>query len=82
MNQNDPRAALDRLRAELQRLSPGDAAAREHLEQLIGEVESHLQDGGQARHTLLANISDTIRRFEVKHPALTAYLGEIAAALS
>jgi hypothetical protein len=29
----------------------------------------------------LARISETIRRFEVKHPAVTAYLGEIAAAL-
>lgn len=80
MNQNDPHAALDRLRGELQRLPPSEAAAREHLEQLIGEVENHLRDGSEP-HTLRARISETIRRFEVKHPAVTAYLGEIAAAL-
>ena len=56
MNQNDPHAALDRLRAELQRLPASDAAAREHLEQLIEDVESHLRDG-TAPHTLRARIS-------------------------
>ena len=80
MNQNDPHAALDRLRAELQRLTPGDAATRQQLEQLIEEVEQHLREGSEP-HTLRARIADTIRRFEVKHPAVTAYLGEIAAAL-
>lgn len=80
MTQNDPHAALDRLRAELQRLDPGDATTRQHLEQLMADVESHLRDGSEP-HTLRAQISDSIRRFEVKHPAVTAYLGEIAAAL-
>lgn len=80
MTQNDPQPALERLRAELQRLAPGDAATRQHLEQLIAEVEAHLRDGTEP-HGLRSRISDTIRRFEVKHPAVTAYLGEIAAAL-
>lgn len=83
MNRDDLQAALDRARAELKNLKLGDAAAGRHLEQLIAEIEGHLLDEQNAQHrkTLLARISDTIRRFEVQHPAFTAYLGEIAAAL-
>jgi len=83
MTDNDLRTSLLRLRSELKRLEFGDAAARQHVEELIAEIEAHARgDGGeQQKKTLLANISETVRRFEVEHPALTAYLGEIAAAL-
>jgi hypothetical protein len=82
MNRNDPQAALDRLRAELKQLGPADEAARRHLEELAAEIESHLRDADRPRNAVLARLSDSIRRFEVKHPALTAYLGEITDALS
>ena len=79
---NDLHTSLDRLRAELKQLDSGDAAARQHIEQLLTEIESHVAGaGGVQRKTVVANISDTIRRFEVEHPRVTAYLGEIAAAL-
>jgi len=80
---NDLHASLDRLRAELKQLESGDAAARQHIEQLLTEIESHVAGAGgvQQRRTVAANISDTIRRFEVEHPKVTAYLEEIAAAL-
>ena len=75
--------SLDRLRSELQHLESGDAATRQHIEQLLTEIESHVAGAGDARRrgTVMANISDAIRRFEVEHPKVTAYLGEIAAAL-
>jgi len=79
---NDLHTSLDRLRAELKQLDSGDAAARQHIEQLLTEIESHVAGAGSVqRKTVVANISDTIRRFEVEHPRVTAYLGEIAAAL-
>jgi hypothetical protein len=79
---NDLHTSLDRLRAELNQLDSGDAAARQHIEQLLTEIESHVAGAGSVqRKTVVANISDTIRRFEVEHPRVTAYLGEIAAAL-
>ena len=75
--------ALERLREELGRLKAGDAVARQHIEQLIADIEGHVGGGGgaQAQQTLVDSISDAVRRFEVEHPKLTAYLGEIAAAL-
>lgn len=75
--------ALVQLREELGRLKSGDVVARRHIEQLIADIEGHVSGGGgaQARQTLVDSISDTVRRFEVEHPKLTAYLGEIAAAL-
>lgn len=77
--------ALARLRGELKRLEESDdTAAQLHVKHLIAEIEAHAGSAGgeQQRQTLVANISDTVQRFEVRHPALTAYLGEIAAALS
>ena len=83
MDNNDLNSALERLRDELGRLKSGDTAARQHIQQLIADIEGHV--GGPAsveqRSTLIADISDAVRRFEVEHPKLTAYLGEIAAAL-
>ncbi|MDB5977833.1 MAG: hypothetical protein JWR07_4593 [Nevskia sp.] len=76
-------AALERLREELGRLKAGDVVARRHIEQLIADIEGHVSGGveAQERGPLVASISDAVRRFEVEHPKLTAYLGEIAAAL-
>ena len=82
----DLQASLERLRGELKRLEDkgGDVAAELHVKHLIAEIENHVGGAGgdeQQRQTLVSNISETVRRFEVEHPALTAYLGEIAAAL-
>ncbi len=74
-------ASLEQLRAELERLDHGDPAARQHIEQLLTEIETQSGNGLAQAHTLRENIAETIRRFEVKHPTLTACLGEIAAAL-
>jgi len=83
MASNDLNSALERLREELGRLKSGDSAARQHIEQLIADIEGHVGNSGsvEQRSTLIADISDAVRRFEVEHPKLTAYLGEIAAAL-
>ncbi|HZR36631.1 MAG TPA: DUF4404 family protein [Nevskia sp.] len=74
--------SLQQLRAELDRLQSGDPVARQHIEQLLAQIETHPAGDAAQRHTLRANLADAIRRFEVKHPTLTACLGEIAAALS
>lgn len=76
------KASLEQLRAELDRLEHGDPAARQHIEHLLAQIESHPAGDPAQRQTLRANLADAIRRFEVKHPTLTACLGEIAAALS
>ena len=73
--------SLRQLRAELDRLQSGDPAARQHIEQLLAQIENHPAGDAAQQHTLRANLADSIRRFEVKHPTLTACLSEIAAAL-
>ena len=84
MNKQDLQAPLDRLRTGLKQEKFSDEATRQHAEQLVGEIEDHVAGTGstaQQREDLSANISSAIRRFEVKHPGFTAYLGEIVAAL-
>lgn len=74
-------SSLEQVRAELERMKHGDPGARQHIEDLLAEIER----GGAspAAHAgLRARLGDAIRRWEVQHPALTAYLGELTAALS
>lgn len=75
------RNSLEQLRGELDPLDHGDPTAREHVEQLMAEIEKHPAAEPAQRHTLRNDIAEAIRRFEVKHPTLTAALGELAAAL-
>lgn len=80
MMSNKLQSSLEQVRAELERLKHGDPAARQHIEQLLGEIENR-GASPEEHHTLRAGLGEAIRRFEVEHPALTAYLGELAAAL-
>lgn len=80
MISNKLKSSLEQVRAELERVKQGDPEARQHLEQLLGQIESR-GASPEEHHTLRASVGDAIRRFEVRHPALTAYLGELAAAL-
>jgi hypothetical protein len=78
MISNKLQASLEQVRAELERMKHGDPGARQHIEELLQQIEST----GTAEHPgLQARVGEAIRRWEVKHPALTAYLGELAAAL-
>jgi hypothetical protein len=79
----DVQAAIKRVRDELARIEAGDPAVRQHLAQLMAEIEGHFgrAAGAPPVQTLSGSLKEAIRRFEVKHPALSAYLAEIAAAL-
>ena len=76
-------ASIKHIRDELTKIEAGDPAVRQHLEQLLAEIEGHFHgpEESPAPETLAVGLAEAIRRFEVKHPALTAYLAEIAAAL-
>ena len=80
MISNKLQTSLEQVRPELERMKHGDAAARQHIEDLLAEIE-HSSASTSAHPGLRASLGDTIRRFEIEHPALTAYLGELAAAL-
>lgn len=70
--------SLEQVRSELERMKHGDPAARQHIEDLLQEIEN---TSAAEQSGLQARVGEAIRRWEVKHPALTAYLGELAAAL-
>ena len=76
------RQSVEHIRQELAKMEAGDPAVRQHLEQLA-EIEGHFGGAENAppRDKLAGSVSDAIRRFEVKHPAITGWLSEIAAAL-
>ncbi len=79
----DVRASIQRVRDELEKIEAGDPAVRQHMAQLMAEIDGHFgrAAGAPPVQTLSGSLKETIRRFEVKHPALSAYLAEIAAAL-
>lgn len=79
----DMRASIQHVRDELARMEAGDPAIRQHLAQLLAEIEGHFGRAADAPpvQTLSGSLKEAIQRFEVKHPALSAYLAEIAAAL-
>jgi len=83
MTSKDVNASLARLRAELERAEFHLPAERQRVEELLLEVEGHLQSAQSAKSqgTLAASLSEAIRRFEVEHPTITACLNEIAAGL-
>jgi hypothetical protein len=84
MKESELHAALDRLRTELARTDIGDPSAKEHLRQLIEDIDRHAGGDSSApeREALLDRLGNTIRRLEVRHPNFTGYLGQIVSALS
>ncbi|MBL6750750.1 MAG: DUF4404 family protein [Nevskia sp.] len=76
--------ALERLRGELARTDFSDASAKEHLRQLIDDIEQHSGSSGAVpeRQALVERLGESIRRFEVEHPNFTGYLGQLISSLS
>jgi hypothetical protein len=76
--------SLAQLRAQADHLEFRDSQSRQKLEQLIADVELHL-DNGRDRAQLddwLQGAPKTIAQFEIEHPALATSLSQIISALS
>jgi hypothetical protein len=75
---------LQRLRTEVQRVANNDVAARDELNRIIGDIERHMEEPGDAseHHGLLDQMRVAIRRFETEHPRATAILNDIMVTLS
>jgi Domain of unknown function (DUF4404) len=84
MTRDELKNTIAELRTELASLSPRDEAAKNHIEQLIGNLEQHLNDptNDVSRATLRENFSSTIERFEAEHPRVTLILNQIMNTLS
>jgi uncharacterized protein YukE len=84
MTRDELKNTIAELRTELTSLSPRDESARNHIEQLIGSLEQHLNEptSDANRGALRENFSSTIERFEAEHPRITLILNQIMNTLS
>ncbi len=74
---------LEKLRAEVNRLTKDDHESREKLDRLISELERKIdrerEDDDQG---LIDSIKDALSHFESEHPRATAILNDIMVTLS
>jgi hypothetical protein len=73
-----------KLREEVGRLPPEDAAARTRLGALISDIERRLSNPESSEHDagLLDNIRETIESFELAYPRTTSILNQLMVTLS
>lgn len=78
------RDALLKLRAEIEKLGPQDAAAQARLSALVADMERRLAapEGAEAHEGLIGDVRDAVEEFEAQHPRATAILNDIMMALS
>ena len=70
--------ALSELHRELGSDTPIDGADRAHLQALLVEIQKTLDSGSKADHEIVGgSVQETIARFEVSHPTITAGLQQI-----
>ena len=77
-------AELRALRAELDRSVALDSAARPRIERLLRDLESQLEETGEAgaRQDLLGGLRSAVQHFEAEHPRATAIMNDIMVVLS
>jgi len=84
MTDKDLQSKLEQLRAEIEKVAPEDAEARERLDALLGEVEKAIdaESDEEVDDNLVENIRDAVSQFETAHPRATAILNDIMVTLS
>lgn len=72
------------LREAVEALGAGDDAAKARIEQLIADLERHVDNPGDAAHRSSVNaaLPKLVEQFEVSHPQLTEVLNRVLVALS
>jgi chromosome segregation ATPase len=81
MNEHQLRAAMDKLRAELDQLDEMDAPIRARLSALVGEIEATAHEVRKDRN-LIQRLEDEIATLEVTHPSLTIALNDLLGSLT
>ena len=74
----DTLASLRNQLSSGQELDEGD---REHLENMLAEIQALLDAKGAEEPSLGEKVSEAVGRFEISHPELAATLNEIATIL-
>jgi uncharacterized protein YukE len=86
MDNQQLRALLEKLQAELQAISSADAQEQELIQNLRKDVDALLEHTGehpaQQYQVLNERLTQAIRQFEIAHPNLTWTMGHLADLLS
>ncbi len=78
------RKSIKGLRAEIDRIDAKNAATKEEMEKLLGELEDHFNhpENPEDSQKLINKVEGLIAEYEVKHPRLSSALEEILVTLS
>ena len=84
MTNKDLHQQLEELRAEIDRVARNDTAAKDRMNELLGEVEKTIDASSDQEidDNLMENLRETISQFETEHPRATALLNDIMVTLS
>jgi hypothetical protein len=84
MSKQDLQKTLERLRAEVSSLPEDAGPVKDRVNSLINDLEHQLQDQDNAGHraTMRDRVATLIEEVEGEHPAITAMLDRIMAALT
>jgi len=84
MTNKDLHQQLEELRAEIDRVARNDTAAKDRMNELLGEVEKTIDASSDQEidDNLMENLRETISQFETEHPRATAILNDIMVTLS
>ncbi len=76
-------AAIEALRAEINKLDAEDTVSRARLDQLVRELQEQLDAGDAASPAVLeGSVTELIEQFEVEHPRITGVLNDLMVTLS
>lgn len=78
------RKSIKNLRDEIDRIDSSNVAAKEKMNQLLGELEDRLDHPEQSEDSqkLMDKLEGMIAEYEVKHPRLAEAMEEILVTLS
>lgn len=84
MTNKDLHEQLEQLRAEIDRVAKNDTAAKDRMNELLGEVEKTVDASSEEEidDNLMENLREAVGQFETDHPRATAILNDIMVTLS
>jgi len=84
MTKKDLHEQLEQLRAEIDRVARNDTAAKDRMNELLGEVEKTVDASSEEEidDNLMENLREAVSQFETDHPRATAILNDIMVTLS
>ncbi len=79
---DDLQDKISELRKEIDQIDFDKPVDKQHIDQLISEIENSENHTSEEKESLLNNIKSSIERFETEHPRATAIMNDIMVTLS